>query len=113
VGRYVNNSAAGGDALELLGYDTAEAITIGSTFDFADPNAQFAFELSGLDINLGKISTLRFEVRGQNNNFLDEVRISRTFGAGTAVIPEPAGAVLILLGLFSGGALLRRAAIAT
>jgi hypothetical protein len=112
VGRYINSSAAGGDVLELLGYDTAEAITIGPSFDFADSNAQFAFALSGLDIDFEKISSLRLEVRGQNNNFLDEVRISRTFGAGAAVIPEPSGVMLMVLGLLSGGALGRRAVIA-
>lgn len=106
VGRYLNSAAAGGDTLELLGYDTADAITIGPSFDFADPNAQFAFALTGLDINFEKISSLRLEVRGQNNNFIDEVRISRTFGA--TVIPEPSGWLLLGLGLGCAGPWIRR-----
>lgn len=100
VGRYVNDPTVGGDSLELLGYDTAVAITIGPSFDFADPNAQFAYALTGLDINFVKMTSLRVEVRGQNDNFLDEVRVSRTFGA--AAVPEPGGALLMVIGLVAG-----------
>jgi hypothetical protein len=46
------------------------------------------------------MTSLRVEVRGQNDNFLDEVRVSRTFGA--AAVPEPGGALLMVIGLVAG-----------
>jgi hypothetical protein len=95
IGRYVNNAGLGNDSLQLLGYDTTVAQAISPSFDVSDPNAQFAFSLFGLDINFAKISSLRFEVRGDDNNFLDEVRIGSTYAAVTT--PEPASVVLLLL----------------
>jgi|GEM_PF-2391181 PEP-CTERM putative exosortase interaction domain len=107
VGRYINSAAPGGDVLELLGYDTADAIALPPVFDFADPNAQFAFGITGQDIDLTQITSLRFEVRGDDNNFLDEVRVGRTYAA-VAAIPEPSSGLLLACGVFLAGAVLRR-----
>ena len=51
---------------------------VSSSFNVSDPNAQFAFSLSGLNIDFAAISSLRLEVRGDLNNFLDELRIGWT-----------------------------------
>jgi hypothetical protein len=101
IGRYFNSAQPGGDALELAGYDTAIAQAIPPAFDLADPNAQFAFSLAGLDIDFARITSLRFEVRGGNDNFLDEVRIGSTYAAVT--VPEPVTIVLLLIGAVAVG----------
>jgi hypothetical protein len=39
------------------------------------------------------------EVRGTSNNFLDEIRIGRSFpAASVAVVPEPSSALLLACG---------------
>jgi hypothetical protein len=95
IGRYFNSAESGSDTLQLLGYDTAVAQAVSPSFDLLDPNAQFAFSLTGLDINFAEIFSLRFEVRGDDNNFLDELRIGSTYSEVTT--PEPASVVLLLL----------------
>ena len=100
IGHYVNGAAPGGDVLELLGYDTANAVSISPTFDLSDPGAEFAYALGGLDIDFEKITSIRFEVRGAANNFIDELRIGETYPAASqAVVPEPSTLLLLLLGL--------------
>ena len=96
VGRYLNSAAAGGDRLDLVGYDTADAITLPASFDPGDPSAQFAYELAGLDIDFAKITSITFRIRANDNNFIDELRIGRTYG--DVLIPEPCAAVLAWLG---------------
>jgi hypothetical protein len=95
IGRYFNSADSGADALELVGYDTAVAQTVSPNFNLADPNARFAFSLSGLDIDFALISSLRFEIRGDGNNFIDELRIGSTYSA--VATPEPASVVHLLL----------------
>jgi hypothetical protein len=95
IGRYVNSAAAGGDRLDLVGYDTADADVLPGAFDPADPNAEFTYELSGLDIDMTKITSITFTIRATNNNFIDELRIGSTYGS--IVIPEPATGVLALV----------------
>jgi hypothetical protein len=99
VGRYFNSAVSGADALELVGYDTAVPQTVSSSFDLSDPNAQFAFSLTGLDIDFSAISSLRFEVRGDNDNFLDELRIGSTYSS--VAIPEPVSVIIALTGVFA------------
>lgn len=104
VGRYFNSPLPGDDALELLGYDTGLAQALAPSFDLDDPNAQFALSLANRDIDLGTISSVGFEIRGDNNNFIDEFRIGQTFtdvtaAAPAAVIPEPGSAALLLVGV--------------
>jgi hypothetical protein len=94
VGHYLNSAAASSDALELLGYDTAATHSLPLTFDLTDPNAQFAYSLSGVDIDFSQITSLRFEIRGDQNNFLDELRIGPTYES-IAQVPEPAGYALL------------------
>jgi hypothetical protein len=100
VGRYFNSSAVDGDVLELIGYDTADADVLPANFDPTDPNAEFAFALSGLDIDFARISSITFTIRGDDNNFIDELRIGSSYAS---VIPEPARAALALLGLVALG----------
>jgi hypothetical protein len=95
VGRYLNASAAGADRLDLLVYDTAEADTLPLVFDPDDPAAEHAFLLDELDVDLAKISSLLFTIRGDDNNFIDELRIGSSYAA---VIPEPSTAALLLSG---------------
>lgn len=101
IGRYLNN-AAGDDALELVGYDTALAQAIAPGFSLSDPNAQFAFSLSD-EIDLANIASVEFRIRGTDNNFIDELRIGQTYADVTsavpAAVPEPASGVLLLVGL--------------
>jgi hypothetical protein len=96
VGRYSNGAAPDGDSLDLIGYDTASAVTLPASFDPADPNAAFAFGLSGIDIDLAQITSIAFTIRGLDNNFIDELRIGTTY---RDVVPEPAAALLVGLGL--------------
>jgi hypothetical protein len=94
VGRYINSAAAAGDRLDLIGYDTADADVLPLSFSPSDPNAEFAYALTNLEINFEKISSLTFAIRGDGNNFIDELRIGPTYAA---VIPEPAAPALLLL----------------
>jgi hypothetical protein len=94
VGRYVNSAAAAGDRLDLVGYDTADADLLPLSFNPSDPNAEFAYALTNRDINFEKISSITFTIRGDGNNFIDELRIGPTYNA---VIPEPAAPALFLL----------------
>lgn len=96
VGRYANSDQPGGDSLDLIGYDTAAAIELPPSFDPADPNAAFAFGLTGLDIDLAQITSIAFTIRGLDNNFIDELRVGTTY---RDVVPEPAAAALVALGL--------------
>lgn len=104
VGRYLNSAAPGGDVLDLLSYDTADAVALPSFFDPADPNAGNAYHVSGVDIDLARITSLTFTIRGLDNNFIDELRIGTRYGS---VIPEPATAALLALGLATLGAMRR------
>jgi hypothetical protein len=97
VGRYVNSAAADGDLLDLIVYDTADALTLPASFDPADAGAQVTLSLSGLDIDLAKISSISFSIRGADNNFIDELRIGTTYAS--VLVPEPATGVLVGLGL--------------
>ena len=106
IGRYYNSALASGDELALLGYDTATAQSIASTFELSDPAAQFAYSVSGIDIDMERITSLRLEIRGANNNFLDEVRIGSTYAA--VVVPEPTAGVLIILAMGGIGLVGRR-----
>jgi hypothetical protein len=96
VGRYVNSAAPDGDTLDLIVYDTSAATVLPTSFDPTDPNAAFAFELAGLDIDLARITSIAFTIRGADNNFIDELRIGTTYAD---VVPEPAAAALLGLGL--------------
>lgn len=94
VGRYFNSAAAGGDRLDLIGYDTADADVLPLSFEPTDPNAEFAYDLENLDINFEKISSITFTIRGNDNNFIDELRIGTTY---SAVIPEPGALALFII----------------
>ncbi len=96
MGRYLNGDAAGSDSLSLIGYDTAGLAEIPTDFDLLDPSAAFAYSIEGVDINFERISSIRFEVRGANNNFIDELRIRP---ASASAVPEPTTAVMMLAGL--------------
>jgi hypothetical protein len=96
VGRYLNGAAAGGDRLDLIGYDTADADLLPASFDPSDPNREFAFALDDRDIDFGRITSIAFAIRGDDNNFIDELRIGSSYGS---VIPEPGSGALLLLGL--------------
>jgi hypothetical protein len=96
VGRYENAAAPGGDVLELIGYDTADADRLPQRFDPADPNAEFAFRRDGLDVNLARVTSIRFQLRGAGNNFVDEFRAGTSYAD---VVPEPGTAALLGSGL--------------
>ncbi len=104
IGRYVNSASAGADTLELIGYDTAQPHVLPSVFDPDDPNAQFHFALEPRDIDFADIASLTFTIRGDSNNFIDELRIGSTYAA---VVPEPTTALLLFAGLASLGVLAR------
>ncbi len=99
IGRYVNGAATDGDSLDLIGYDTADADILPGVFDPGDPNAEFAYGLSDLDIDLAKIDEIRFTIRGTDNNFIDELRIGDSY---VSVVPEPTTATSLALGLAAG-----------
>jgi hypothetical protein len=99
VGRYINSAAAGGDRLDLIGYDTADADILPLSFTPSDPNAEFAYALADRDINFSKITSVTFTIRGNDNNFIDELRIGTTY---TAVIPEPSAAALFAASCVAG-----------
>jgi hypothetical protein len=94
VGRYVNSAATGGDRLDLIGYNTADADILPLSFEPTDPNAEFAYDLENLDINFEQITSITFTIRGNDNNFIDELRIGTTY---TAVIPEPGAPALFVI----------------
>jgi hypothetical protein len=97
IGRYVNSPAADGDRLELIGYDTADADLLPASFDPADPQAEFAFSLDGLDIDLVQITSITFTIRGDDNNFVDELRIGDSYAS--VAVPEPGALAALLLGI--------------
>jgi hypothetical protein len=97
VGRYTNAATPGSDRLDLIGYDTADAIALPPFFDPTDANAQFAYALAGVDIDMAKISAVTFSIRGTANNFIDELRIGETYAV--VAVPEPHAWVLLLVGL--------------
>jgi hypothetical protein len=99
IGRYFNSAAAGGDQLDLIGYNTADADMLPLSFQPTDPNARFAYGLNNLDINFEKITSVTFTIRGNDNNFIDELRIGTTYAA---VIPEPAAAALFAIACAAG-----------
>jgi hypothetical protein len=96
LGRYLNSAAAGGDRLDLLVYDVADADTLPAVFDPADPGAEHAFTLASLDVDFGAIGSITFAIRGDANNHVDELRIGSTYAS---VVPEPATVALLGLGL--------------
>jgi hypothetical protein len=96
VGRYLNSASAQGDRLDLLVYDTADAEAIAGGFDLADPAAELAFSLLGRDVDLARIDAVTFAIRGDDNNFIDELRIGTTYAD---VVPEPGTASLLFAGL--------------
>jgi len=105
AGRYINSAAANSDVLELVGYDTADAEALPSSFDPTDPNAEFAYALTDLEINLAKVTSVTFVIRGNGNNFIDELRIGSTYAS---VIPEPSAVILLMTGLWSALFVTRR-----
>lgn len=98
VGRYTNSPVAADDRLELLGYDTAAAHVLPAAFDPDDPQKLFYSRLDGIDMDFTRVSSLAFTIRGDDNNFIDEVRVGRTF-ADVTLVPEPGSWVLLLSGL--------------
>ncbi len=95
IGRYFNSAAPGGDLLQLVSYDTTLAAMLPSSFDPLDPNAGNSYTVEGLDIDLERISSITFTIRGLDNNFIDELRIGTTY-ASVAVVPLPAAGWFML-----------------
>ena len=106
IGRYNNSALALSDRLELLGYDTAASHALPAAFDPNDPNTVLYQELEGVDIDLERISSLRFTIRGDDNNFIDELRIGSTL-ADVSPIPEPHTWLLTLCGIAAVAARVR------
>jgi hypothetical protein len=107
IGRYFNSDVVDGDILQLLAYDIEDSESIASEFDLTDPAADVVLSLSGVTIDLAKISMLRFEVRGASDNFIDELRIGQSFDEVTrglfAAVPEPASGIHVLCGIVTAG----------
>lgn len=110
VGRYFNSETANGDLLELIGYDVEDSVVLPTGFDPTDPNAEFTYGLSDLDIDFAKITAITFLIRGTMNNFIDELRIGSTYAS--VIIPEPGtlplGAIVAAFFTGLGRRLLRR-----
>jgi hypothetical protein len=104
IGRYTNSATANADLVELIGYDIADADILPAAFNPADPNAEFSYSIGNLNINLAKISEITFTIRGDANNFIDELRIGSTYAA---IVPEPGTIGILLIGL-AGLAIARR-----
>jgi hypothetical protein len=96
VGRYLRSAAAQGDRLDLLVYDTADAEALAPEFDLLDPAAEHVFSLTGRDIELARIDSVTFAIRGDANNHIDELRIGTSYAD---VVPEPGTALLLFAGL--------------
>jgi hypothetical protein len=93
IGRYVNSASALGDTLELIAYDTADADVLPNAFTPGDPNAEHAFLVDELDIDLGSIGAATFSIRGTGNNFVDELRIGTSYA--DVALPEPSAGLLL------------------
>jgi hypothetical protein len=100
LGRYQNGAAAQGDRLDLVGYETNALTRLPPSFDPTDPAAKFRFSLADVDIDFTQISAVGFTIRGSANNFVDELRVGSSYAD---VVPEPASASLVLLGLAALG----------
>lgn len=98
VGRYVNSPAVASDIIELVGYDTADADVLPTNFDPSDPQAEFAYRLDGRDIDFEQNTAISFNIRGDSNNFIDELRIGTTYASVALLIPEPNSLVLSVVG---------------
>jgi hypothetical protein len=96
IGRYTNSATANADVVELIGYDIADADILPAAFNPADPNAEFSYSIGSLNIDLAKISEITFTIRGDANNFIDELRIGSTYAA---IVPEPGTIGILLIGL--------------
>lgn len=100
VGRYHNGSAPGGDSLSLIGYDTSYDTTLPDFFDPFGIDRDFSIVLADFDIDMERITSLEFTIRGSGDNFIDELRIGSTYES--VVVPEPGTGLLLgvaLLGL--------------
>jgi hypothetical protein len=97
IGRYINAAAADGDQLQLIGYSTAEAHVLPAAFDPADPQAEFSYGHDGLDIDMTAVTSITFTIRGDGNNFIDELRVGTAYA--DIVVPEPAAIAVIWPGL--------------
>jgi len=111
IGRYVNAAAPGGDRLDLIGYDVADPDVLPPVFDPTDSQAEFAFSLTGLDVDLARISAITFTIRGDSNNAIDELRIGDAYAS--VVVPEPGASGLLGLGLAALACRSRRRRIAS
>jgi hypothetical protein len=100
VGRYENSAAAKGDVLELIGYDVADADVLPREFDPSDPHAEFAFRRDGIDVDLARVTSIRFQLRGRGDNAIDEFRVGTSYAD---VVPEPGTVPLLLAGLTALG----------
>jgi hypothetical protein len=79
-----------------VGYDTLDPDLLPPAFDPADPNAKLSFALTAVDIDLAKITSVSFTIRGTANHLIDELRVGSTWAD---VVPDPGTAPLLLLGL--------------
>jgi hypothetical protein len=96
IGRYVNAADPDADSLALIGFDVSNPTPLPPTFDLTNPAATLAFELSGVTIDLAQITSLALTIRGDANNFIDEIRIGDSYAS---VVPEPASGILLGIGL--------------